>query len=119
MASTLEGFLKRNVDGAFFSNTHEMGFGLVVHDHNGRHLFSRSSTVPGLYASDEGEAIGIFEALNWIKELNLRNVIIEMDAKLVVDAFNAGIGDSCSVFGDIIDACISSFRNYPFCKIIG
>ncbi|KAL8512013.1 hypothetical protein ACS0TY_018463 [Phlomoides rotata] len=41
-----------------------------------------------------------------------------MDAKLVVDAFNAGFRDSCSVFGDIIDACKHSFRSYSFCKVV-
>ncbi|KAL8515131.1 hypothetical protein ACS0TY_014006 [Phlomoides rotata] len=99
-------------------NTHEMGFGFVLHDSHGNHLFSRSTTIHGLYSSDEGEAIGLFEALSLIKELDLRNVIIEMDVKLVVDAFNAENGNSCSVFGDIIDACKRSFKSYPFCKVV-
>ncbi|KAL8522237.1 hypothetical protein ACS0TY_012394 [Phlomoides rotata] len=60
--------------------------------------------------------MGWFEALSWIKDLELKNVVIEMDVKLVVDAFNAGLVTS-SVFGDIIDACKKKFRSYPFCKI--
>ncbi|KAL8530431.1 hypothetical protein ACS0TY_007461 [Phlomoides rotata] len=65
-----------------------------------------------------GEAIGLFEALNWIKDLGLRDVVIEMDAKLVVDAFNVMHGDSIFVFEDIIDACKCNFRSHPYCKVV-
>ncbi|KAL8538339.1 hypothetical protein ACS0TY_000358 [Phlomoides rotata] len=111
------GFIKLNVGSAFFTNTHEMGFGFVMHNSYGTHIFSKSLNMLGLYSLDEGEAIGLFEALGWIKELDLRNVIIEMDAKLVVDAFNARRLDTSSVFGDIIDACKRSFRTHPFCRV--
>ncbi|KAL8489170.1 hypothetical protein ACS0TY_025170 [Phlomoides rotata] len=99
------GYLKLNVDGAFYTDTREMGFGLVSHSAR-------------LYSSDEGEAIGLFEALNWIKDLGLKDVVIEMDAKLVVDAFNVVHGDSISVFEDIIDACKCIFKSHPFCKVV-
>ncbi|KAL8500875.1 hypothetical protein ACS0TY_020451 [Phlomoides rotata] len=61
------GCIKLNVDGAFFANTHEMWFGLVLYDSHGRHICSRSLLLPELYSSEEGEAIGLFEALSWIK----------------------------------------------------
>ncbi|KAL8492918.1 hypothetical protein ACS0TY_024205 [Phlomoides rotata] len=94
-----------------------MGIGLTLWDCYGSHVFSRTLVLPGLYASDEGEAIGLFEALTWIEELNVRNVRIEMDAKLVVDAFNAHCVNSFSVFGDIIEACKHKASSYPFCSV--
>ncbi|KAL8496432.1 hypothetical protein ACS0TY_020229 [Phlomoides rotata] len=95
-----------------------MGFGLVLCNNFGSHVCSRSLTLPGLYSSDEGEAIGLFEALNWIKELDLRDVIIEMDAKLVVDAFNVVHKKSPTIFEDIIDACRHIFMSHPYCKVV-
>ncbi|KAL8491270.1 hypothetical protein ACS0TY_023056 [Phlomoides rotata] len=49
--------------------------------------------------------------------MDLRNVKIEMDAKLVVDAFNSSRLDSNSVFGDIIEACKQKFRAHPHCLV--
>ncbi|KAL8460076.1 hypothetical protein ACS0TY_031839 [Phlomoides rotata] len=94
-----------------------MGIGLTLWDYNGSHVYSRTLALPGLYASDESEAIGLFEALTWVAELNLRNVLIEIDAKLVVDAFNTPRLDSISVFGDIIEACKHKFRTHPHCSV--
>ncbi|KAL8533694.1 hypothetical protein ACS0TY_009914 [Phlomoides rotata] len=94
----------------------EMGIGLTLWDCTGSHVYSRTLALTGLYASDEDETIDLFEALTWVTELDLRNVLIEMDAKLVVDAFNTPCLDSISVFGDIIEACKIKFRSHPYCS---
>ncbi|KAL8544155.1 hypothetical protein ACS0TY_004621 [Phlomoides rotata] len=62
-----------------------MGFGLVLYDSLDSHIFTRILVLPGLYSSNEGEAIGLIEVLSWIKELDLQDVLIEMDANLAVD----------------------------------
>ncbi|KAL8529675.1 hypothetical protein ACS0TY_006929 [Phlomoides rotata] len=94
-----------------------MGIGLTLWDSIGAHVYSRSMVFPGLYASDEGEAIGLFEVLTWVKELDLRNVFIEMDAKLVVDAFNTPNVNAILVFGVIIEACKLKFSTHPHCSV--
>ncbi|KAL8459186.1 hypothetical protein ACS0TY_036598 [Phlomoides rotata] len=111
------GSLKLNIDAAFFVDTLEMGIGLTLWDHNGGHVYSRTMSLSGLYALDEGEDIALFEALTWVTELDLRSVKIEMDAKLVVDAFNSSRLDSISVFGDIIEACKQKFCAHPYCSV--
>ncbi|KAL8488022.1 hypothetical protein ACS0TY_024339 [Phlomoides rotata] len=111
------GRLKLNVDTAFFEDSAEMGFGMVIRDNNGVHFFNHTLAMPGVYAPEEGEAIGLFEALSWIKELDIRNVEIEMDAQVVVSAFNSRDSSSISVFGDIIQACKNVFISYPHCKV--
>ncbi|KAL8470914.1 hypothetical protein ACS0TY_033480 [Phlomoides rotata] len=98
------GFMKANVDAAFFVDSLEMGLGVIIHDERGHHLFSRSHVMPGLYEPEEGEAIGLHEALSWIKDLGVTKVVIEMDAKNVVDAINGSV-EYNSVFGDIIRGC--------------
>ncbi|KAL8472197.1 hypothetical protein ACS0TY_029424 [Phlomoides rotata] len=82
----------------------EMGFGIIIHDHMGHHIYSRSHVMPGLYEPEVGETIELHEALSWIKELGLARVIVEMDAKNVVDAIN-GDEENNSIFGDIITGC--------------
>ncbi|KAL8524201.1 hypothetical protein ACS0TY_013970 [Phlomoides rotata] len=101
----------------FFEDSAEMGFGMVIRDSNGVHIFSRTLAMSGVYAPEEGEAIGLFEALSWIKELDIRNVEIEMDAKVVVNAFYSQDSSYISVFGDIIQACKKVFISYPYCKV--
>lgn len=56
----------------------------------------------GAYKSVEREAIGLHEAVWWIKEMGLVRVIIEMDAKLMVDAVNRSAVVN-SMFGSIIE----------------
>ncbi|KAL8526707.1 hypothetical protein ACS0TY_015781 [Phlomoides rotata] len=51
----------------------EMGFGMVLRDRCGSHIYSRTLDMSGLYTPEEGEAIGLFEALSWIKDLDVRN----------------------------------------------
>lgn len=36
-----------------------------------------------------GETMGFFLAINWVCELGCKDVIFELDAKYVVDAFNS------------------------------
>ncbi|KAL8548757.1 hypothetical protein ACS0TY_007863 [Phlomoides rotata] len=114
----LVGRLKLNVDTAFFADSEEMGFGMVIQDSNRAHIFSPTLAMTGLYTPGEGEAIGLFEALSWIKELDIRNVDVEMDANVVVNAFNSPVSTSISVFGDSVQACKNIFTIYPHCKVV-
>ncbi|KAL8534033.1 hypothetical protein ACS0TY_010161 [Phlomoides rotata] len=94
-----------------------MCYGMVIRDNSGAHFFSRTLAMTSVYAPEECEAIGLFEALSRIKELDIRNVEIEMDAQVVVRAFNSRESSSFSVFGDIIQACKNVFTSYPHCKV--
>ncbi|KAL8549271.1 hypothetical protein ACS0TY_008208 [Phlomoides rotata] len=91
----------------------EMGLGIIIHDDGGRHYLSRSYVMSGLYKLEEGEAIGFHEALSWIKYLGETRVVIEMDAKIVVDAVN-GHEEHNSVFGDIVVGCKSLLASMSF-----
>lgn len=62
----------------------------------------------------EGEASGLWQALQWVQSLDFHNVIFELDCKCVVDSFNYRIVD-ISKFGSIIHECsklLSSFPNF-------
>ncbi|KAL8492154.1 hypothetical protein ACS0TY_023692 [Phlomoides rotata] len=94
----ISGLVKLNVDATFFKDTFEMGLGFVIRDWLGEFIIGRSLILPGYYTADVGEAYGVYEALSWIKMLNMDNVVIEMDAKLVFDALK---GSSRERKGDI------------------
>ncbi|XVF75801.1 hypothetical protein PTKIN_Ptkin13bG0216100 [Pterospermum kingtungense] len=51
-----------------------------------------------------GFAIGLLEALSWIKELGMHNVYFELDALTVVNVINSHHGD-ISEFGSIFGSC--------------
>ena len=48
--------------------------------------------------------MGLSHAIQWVHELQLRNVDFELDAKKVVDYYNRGRND-ISEFGAIVDEC--------------
>lgn len=52
----------------------------------GSFLLAKSITILGYKEVDIVEAMSFFEALSWLKVLELEDVIIEGDSKLVVEA---------------------------------
>ncbi|KAL8518457.1 hypothetical protein ACS0TY_009727 [Phlomoides rotata] len=63
----------------------QMGINMVLRDDNGEFIACKSLVIPGVYAVGLGEAIGVYEALSWIKGLGMERVVVEMDAKLVFE----------------------------------
>ncbi|KAL8554186.1 hypothetical protein ACS0TY_002410 [Phlomoides rotata] len=61
--------------------------------------------------------MGFMEALSWVKDLGLQNVVIEGDSKIVIDAINLNV-EGVSAFHDVISTCrllVSEFNN---CSIL-
>ncbi|KAK6119127.1 hypothetical protein DH2020_047135 [Rehmannia glutinosa] len=58
---------------------------MVVRDDRGEFVVARIVLFSGLYQVREAEVIGIREALSWTKNLGFKHLIIETDAKYVVD----------------------------------
>lgn len=67
------------------------------------------------YVDAIDEAWGFLEAVSWAKDLGLTNVIIEGDAKLVVDAIYMGTFD-ISIFGDYVRAIIQFKHSFDSIK---
>lgn len=89
-----------------------MGVGMVIRDEGGNHILGRTLLVAASAGVTEGEALGFFEALSWIKDLGLEKVVIEGDAKVVVDAINSHHTYN-TVFGDYVDASRNILVNCP------
>ncbi|KAL8549976.1 hypothetical protein ACS0TY_008703 [Phlomoides rotata] len=74
------------MDGGFFADSFQMGVGMIVRDDEGGFVVCRSLLVDGLF--DVGEVMALYEALLWLQNLGLENVIVEVDYETVTDALN-------------------------------
>uniref|UniRef100_A0A803QRH0 RNase H type-1 domain-containing protein n=1 Tax=Cannabis sativa TaxID=3483 RepID=A0A803QRH0_CANSA len=83
--------VKVNVDRAIFEAQNKFGFGCVGRDSNGRLLTTFFASRVGLVKPEIAETIGIKKVLSWIKKKQWANVIIEIDALLVVQAIKSSI----------------------------
>ncbi|XVE66467.1 hypothetical protein DITRI_Ditri08aG0081900 [Diplodiscus trichospermus] len=94
------GFIKCNTDAALIQNNNSTGLGMVLR----------------LPLAKEAEALCLLKAFEWIKSMDMANVIFEMDAKLVVDAINSTKHD-ISEFGSIISYSRTILQNEDTFKV--
>ena len=95
------GYVKCNVDAAIFLDMKAFGVGMVLRDDSGRIIDCNMRRLQGWCQPQEAEAIGIIEALSWLRGRNTGTVILEMDGKAVFDAIQ-GEGAGLSEFGQLI-----------------
>uniref|UniRef100_A0A803QMW8 RNase H type-1 domain-containing protein n=1 Tax=Cannabis sativa TaxID=3483 RepID=A0A803QMW8_CANSA len=104
---------KINVDGAIFEAENCFGIGCVIRDQTARLVEAISVSKHGGVTPEIAEAIGVKEALSWIKKKALSDVEIETDSLVVVQAINGGV-TMTSQFGMLIHDCrmmVSSLNN--------
>ncbi|XVF77572.1 hypothetical protein PTKIN_Ptkin14bG0055900 [Pterospermum kingtungense] len=98
------GFLKCNVDAGLDGDSNCAGMVLVIRNADGEVVASRMLVCRGVPSVKEAEVFGVLQALNWIRELQFHSVLIEIDAKVVVDAIY-GAGIDVSEFGVLVAQC--------------
>ena len=81
-----------------------MGVVCAIRDDNGCLVQAFTGTTLGCPAPNEVEAHALREALHWIIQLQLGNIIVETDCKNVVDAFHSH-KVNLSKFGCLIADC--------------
>ena len=82
-----------------------MGVGCVVRDDSRCLVRAFTRTTSGCPTLNEVKAHALREALHWIIQLQLGNIIVETDCKSVVDAFHSHKAD-LSEFGCLIADCM-------------
>ncbi|XP_073313582.1 uncharacterized protein [Primulina huaijiensis] len=98
------GTVKCNIDAAFFDDIKSAGISMVVRNEEGRFLMARTNLIKGLCCVREGEAIGLLEALSWIRNSNYPKVLFEVDALTVYNAMTESVAD-ITEFGGIMGRC--------------
>ncbi|CAI9773810.1 unnamed protein product [Fraxinus pennsylvanica] len=99
-----DGSLKINTDAAIFENQGGAGFGLVIRDSRGSFVAAKIIPVRGITDPLIAEALGVREALSWLKVRFPAVQIIEMDSLLVYNALQKYEVDN-SYFGLLIEEC--------------
>ncbi|XP_075499452.1 uncharacterized protein LOC142537854 [Primulina tabacum] len=99
--------IKYNVDAAFFQSKDRLG--CILRDENCMFLTFRTCVIVGVFNVNEGEAMGLLEALSWVRRLGLKKVYFEMDAKVVVEAIKSS-GIDIFEFGSIVQSCKDIIR---------
>ncbi|XP_026378066.1 uncharacterized protein LOC113272450 [Papaver somniferum] len=113
------GWIKCNTDGAFDVISGANGAGYVMRDFT-RKATLCASIVFDVHTAEEAEARAIWAVLKKAVEQHLSHIIIESDAKALIDQFSAGNFDgdtrTDAIFIDILffstklSACIFSFQ---------
>ncbi|XP_073368000.1 uncharacterized protein [Aegilops tauschii subsp. strangulata] len=78
-------FIKINVDASFLEETHQGGTGLGVRNHEGTLIRAQALWYESGLSAMVMEAYAVRDGVQLAYELGYRKVIIETDAKLVVD----------------------------------
>ncbi|XP_060962076.1 uncharacterized protein LOC133032219 [Cannabis sativa] len=111
--------IKINVDAALFPQDNSYGFGIVARDSSGSLIEAQTRYFGGVYDAEVVEAMGVKEALSWIKSKNWSDVEIETDSMLTVQGIRSNYTLN-SIFGLIIHDCqllFSSLNNVRICFI--
>ncbi|KAL8133670.1 hypothetical protein AgCh_008927 [Apium graveolens] len=98
------GTIKVNTDAALFEHTNSYSFAMVARDHSGSMLGALSSCRQGSINPELAEAIGIREALSWVKSKDWPTVIIESDCLGAIQAIRCS-SVNLSYLGRVIDEC--------------
>uniref|UniRef100_A0A803PT91 RNase H type-1 domain-containing protein n=1 Tax=Cannabis sativa TaxID=3483 RepID=A0A803PT91_CANSA len=104
--------IKLNVDAALFERDEQYGFGIVAQDHFGNCLEARAGSFGGVHSAAVIKALGIKEALSWIKAKNWNHVVIETDSLVTVQAIRS-TQSMGSTFGLIIQDCRVALLSLP------
>lgn len=99
-----EGWFKYEVDVAFFTDTNSTGIRTIIKKFVGEFVASKAFTIPGRMRVEEGEILGIYEALSWMKKFGLTHVQVETDCKVAFDVVIVSNLDNIE-FGSISSNC--------------
>lgn len=98
------GWHKCNVDAALVRSRGLISFGAVIRSTGGDFIAAKSDILPGSFDPREAEALGVKEALSWLKKFPFKYVVLEMNSLLIFNALHDKF-DYPNGFGYIITDC--------------
>ncbi|XP_062086997.1 uncharacterized protein LOC133793717 [Humulus lupulus] len=111
------GVIKINVDAALFSESSTYSFACVARNDQGHTLEAITCCRNGVVSPELAEAMGMREALSWIKKKSWDKVTIETDCLTVVQALRCSISMD-SYFGSLITECKGLWSDVKNIKIL-
>ena len=113
------GRLKLNIDAAMLKDPTSVGVGMVLRDSDGLLVACKSVVLLFCCSVKEAEAVGLREGLQRLLELHHFEVDVELDAKIVVDAFHSkplAIDKFGCIIGDCRGLVANSYFSIQFVK---
>ncbi|XP_073025183.1 uncharacterized protein [Primulina eburnea] len=108
--------LKCNVDASIQNDSRTIGVGMVLRDSYGLFISAKTNCFSGSVGIKNAEAMAFKEALSWIEGMDVQEVIVESDSKIVVEAISTEKED-ISEFGAIISECRKVIRQRPSFRV--
>jgi ribonuclease HI len=105
-----QGSLKCNIDASFSDSLNRTGVGMCIRDSEGTFVLAKTLNFSPLCSVHLGEAMGLFYALQWLRDLGLDHVVVALDSKIVTDAFHHQRPD-VTEFGHVMSAARSLFTS--------
>ncbi|XP_059454987.1 uncharacterized protein LOC132185199 [Corylus avellana] len=96
------GWWKINWDFAIDKSQCQTGMGMLVRDHTGMVISAKCLTRTGNLDPTVGDALASLYAIHWCQDLGGRAIILEGDAKQVVEAINFDVNNE-SRYGHIVE----------------
>lgn len=98
------GWHKLNVDASINEGQPGFQIGWALRNNEGNFIIGINKNLEGYASVVEAEAIGVFEALSWIKAKEMKQVMVETDSLVVVHALGKGTEYQQEV-GDVLNLC--------------
>lgn len=83
------GWIKCNVYASFSMTECMVGISICIRDDTNNFIGSQTHWYTPIIEVYIGKTIGLFLAIKWVRKLGYKDVIFEMNAKIIVDAFNS------------------------------
>ena len=104
MDSRNDNTIKVKCDAAIFEGLNCYSFSFAARDHRREVVEARSKCRLGNIAPENAEAMGVREALSWLKVQQARDVLVETDCLVMVQAITSAAAP-ISYFGRLIQEC--------------
>lgn len=96
--------IKINTDAAIFEDSSRFSYAMVVRSNTGEFVEARSRCTQGRVAPELAKAMGIREALSWIKQSQVSGVELETDCLQIVQAIRSSV-PCYSYLGRVVEEC--------------
>lgn len=100
------------MDASVIPGATSFAVGMIIRDCTGKFVQAKNLRRTGEVPAFEAEVWGVFEALRWLKELQMCNAVVETDSLLTVNALSKNVEYNLEV-GDVLEDCKFFLRSNP------
>jgi ribonuclease HI len=114
LATPPHGRLKCNIDASFSESLNKTGIGMCIRDAEGTFVLAKTYNFSPKCSIPLGEAMGLFVALQWLRDLHLDHIDFALDSETITKAFHhhqPDISEFGQVMADARRLFSSSFTN--------